>query len=90
MLPRGRATLVLCLLGPAGALSSAAEGPCDILVAAGNPCVAAHSTVRALYGGYTGHLYEVARPDNETADIGVLEAGQPNTYRVSVCAVAHS
>ena len=27
---------------------AAAEGPCDILVAAGNPCVAAHSTTRAL------------------------------------------
>lgn len=72
MLPR--ATLVLWLLGPASALSSA-EGPCDILVAAGNPCVAAHSTVRALYGSYTGHLYQVARPNNETADVGVLEEG---------------
>ena len=27
---------------------SAAEGPCDILDAAGNTCVAAHSTTRAL------------------------------------------
>ena len=27
---------------------AAAEGPCDILGAAGNPCVAAHSTTRAL------------------------------------------
>eukprot|EP01043_Picozoa_sp_COSAG02_P010207 COSAG02_NODE_354_length_24016_cov_208.299231_18_plen_86_part_00 len=36
------------LLLPAAALASmvAAEGPCDILAAAGNPCVAAHSTVR--------------------------------------------
>ena len=66
---------VLCLiLGPTSALSSA-EGPCDILGAAGNPCVAAHSTVRALYGSYAGHLYTVARSNNETADIGVLEAG---------------
>jgi hypothetical protein len=30
-------------------VAAAADGPCDILVAAGNPCVAAHSTVRALY-----------------------------------------
>ena len=30
------------------------NGPCDILAAAGNPCVAAHSTVRALYSGYRG------------------------------------
>jgi non-reducing end alpha-L-arabinofuranosidase len=74
MLPR--AALALCILGrAASAPSSAAEGPCDLLVAAGNPCVAAHSTVRALYGRYSGHLYQVARPDNSTADIGVLEAG---------------
>lgn len=32
------------------------EGPCDILGAAGNPCVAAHSTVRALYKAYNGPL----------------------------------
>lgn len=38
-----------------------AEGPCDILAAAGNPCVAAHSTVRALYSGYRGPLYSVQR-----------------------------
>ena len=36
-----------------------AEGPCDILGAAGNPCVAAHSTVRALYAAYDGPLYKV-------------------------------
>ena len=32
----------------------AADGPCDILGRAGNPCVAAHSTVRALYSKYAG------------------------------------
>ena len=31
---------------------AAAEGPCDITGAAGNPCVAAHSTTRALYAAY--------------------------------------
>ena len=72
-MPRA-ATLVLGLLGPAIALSPP-EGPCDILAAAGNPCVAAHSTVRALFARYAGPLYRVARPNNETADIGVLEAG---------------
>ena len=35
----------------------AADGPCDILGRAGNPCVAAHSTVRALYAKYEGPLY---------------------------------
>jgi hypothetical protein len=34
------------------ALAAAAEGPCDITGKAGNPCVAAHSTVRALYAAY--------------------------------------
>ena len=52
-----------------------AEGPCDILVAAGNPCVAAHSTVRALYKNYSGPLYRVDRTDGRTANVGVLETG---------------
>ena len=68
------ATVALCLLGRASALPSV-EGPCDILAAAGNPCVAAHSTVRSLFGSFAGNLYQVARPNNETADVGVLEAG---------------
>ena len=49
------------LLLSAAAPTSAAEGPCDILAAAGNPCVAAHSTVRALYKSYSGSLYRVSR-----------------------------
>jgi len=55
--------------------TAAAEGPCDILGAAGNPCVAAHSTVRALYAKYDGPLYNVTRPDGKSANIGVLKAG---------------
>ena len=55
--------------------SVAAEGPCDILVAAGNPCVAAHSTVRALYAAYSGPLYRVSRTDGRDADVGPLKAG---------------
>ena len=59
----------------AGAVA-AAEGPCDILGAAGNPCVAAHSTVRALYANYSGPLYNVTRAsDRKSALVGVLEAG---------------
>lgn len=51
-------------------------GPCDIYAAGGTPCVAAHSTVRALYGSYNGSLYQVRRAsDNATRDIGVLAAG---------------
>ena len=40
--------------------------PCDIYGAAGTPCVAAHSTVRALFAGYAGGpMYEVQRADGE-------------------------
>ena len=72
----GLATLSSQLL-PAAASMQHAEGPCDILAAAGNPCVAAHSTVRALFGQYAGPLYRVTRPNanNASANISVLEAG---------------
>ncbi|MCX5425781.1 arabinofuranosidase catalytic domain-containing protein [Streptomyces sp. NBC_00078] len=50
--------------------------PCDIYAAGATPCVAAHSTVRALYGSYNGPLYQVRRAsDNATRDIGVLASG---------------
>ena len=56
--------------------ASAAEGPCDIYAAAGTPCVAAHSTVRALFSAYSGPLYKVQRmSDNATVDVGVLAPG---------------
>jgi non-reducing end alpha-L-arabinofuranosidase len=52
------------------------SGPCDIYSVGGTPCVAAHSTVRALYGSYDGTLYQVRRSsDNATRDIGVLAPG---------------
>ena len=60
---------------PGGAGSSASsrpKGPCDIYGAAGDPCVAAHSTTRALYAAYNGPLYQVLRQsDGKTLDIGV-------------------
>jgi beta-glucosidase len=37
------------------------KGPCDIYAAAGDPCVAAYSTTRALYAAYNGPLYQVIR-----------------------------
>jgi hypothetical protein len=53
-----------------------AQGPCDIYAAGGTPCVAAHSTTRALYGAYNGRLYQVRRSsDNSTRDITLLSAG---------------
>jgi non-reducing end alpha-L-arabinofuranosidase len=55
---------------------AAVPGPCDIYASGGTPCVAAHSTTRALYGAYNGPLYQVRRSsDNATQDIGVLSAG---------------
>ena len=69
-----RAALVvfLVLLG----LAVAAEGPCDILGAAGNTCVAAHSTVRALYASYSGPLYRVTRTTtNASANINATRPG---------------
>jgi hypothetical protein len=54
-------------------LPSRPEGPCDIY-AAGDPCVAAHSTTRALYASYSGPLYQVLRQsDGKTLDIGVVQ-----------------
>src|SRR4051794_36732364 len=56
--------------------AQAATGPCDIYGSGGTPCVAAHSTTRALYGAYSGRLYQVRRAsDNATRDIGTLGAG---------------
>lgn len=53
----------------------AATGPCDIY-ALDTPCIAAHSTTRALYGGYAGALYRVRRAvDNATLDVGVADDG---------------
>jgi hypothetical protein len=50
------------------------KGPCDIYAAAGAPCVAAHSTTRALYASYNGPLYQVMRQsDGKTLDIGVVQ-----------------
>ena len=50
--------------------------PCDIYFNAGTPCVAAHSTTRALFASYDGPLYQVKRTsDNATLDIPLLKAG---------------
>ena len=59
-----------------GTAQAAASGPCDIYAAGGTPCVAAHSTARALYASYNGPLYQVRRAsDNATANIGVISPG---------------
>jgi non-reducing end alpha-L-arabinofuranosidase len=49
------------------------KGPCDLYAAAGDACVAAHSTTRALYAAYDGPLYQVLRQsDMKTLDVGVV------------------
>src|ERR1700761_5362186 len=65
------------LASGAGSPSKAAtQEPCDIYAAAGTPCVAAHSTTRALYAAYSGPLYQVRRAsDNATATLSPLSAG---------------
>ena len=56
---------------PAG--SQRPQGPCDLYAGAGTPCVAAHSTTRALYASYNGPLYQVRRlSDDRLKDIGVV------------------
>src|SRR5689334_1659464 len=50
------------------------KGPCDIYGDASDPCVAAHSTTRALYASYNGPLYQVLRQsDGKTLDISVVQ-----------------
>lgn len=55
------------------------QGPCDIYAVGDAPCVAAHSSTRALYAAYDGPLYQVMRKsDGETLDIGVVPPGEGN------------
>jgi hypothetical protein len=67
------ATAVVAVSGTANAAGTL---PCDIYASGGTPCVAAHSTTRALFGAYSGSLYQVRRwSDGATSNIGVLSAG---------------
>jgi len=62
--------------GDGGVTPPTGSRPCDIYAAATNTCVAAHSTVRALFSAYTGNLYQVKRAsDSKTQDIAVGEGG---------------
>jgi len=57
-----------------GAALPRPQGSCDIYAAAGDACVAAHSTTRALYASYNGPLYQVLRQsDGKTLDIGIVQ-----------------
>jgi len=71
---RARA-IALAIVGT-GSLAAAAAGPCDLYASGGTPCIAAHSTTRALYGAFTGSLYQVKRgSDGATTNIAPLSAG---------------
>src|SRR5689334_12769342 len=60
--------------GSPGAAPARPKGPCDVYAAANAPCVAAHSTTRALYAAYNGPLYKVLRQsDGKTLDIGLVQ-----------------
>ncbi|KAI0522034.1 carbohydrate-binding module family 42 protein [Xylaria bambusicola] len=84
------------ILALAASASLAAAGPCDIYASGGTPCVAAHSTTRALYDSYSGSLYQVLRgSDNATTDIRPLSAGgiansatQDNFCNGSTCLIS--
>jgi hypothetical protein len=64
------------MVATVGVSQAAGPLPCDIYGSAGNPCIAAHSTTRALFTAYNGPLYQVRRAsDNATTNIGLLAAG---------------
>jgi hypothetical protein len=66
----------LFALGLLATGSLVAAGPCDIYASGNTPCIAAHSTTRALYSAFSGSLYQVKRgSDNHTTDIAPLTAG---------------
>jgi hypothetical protein len=77
LLGAAAALVTSALVSTGGAPARAAgTGPCDIYGNAGTPCVAAHSTTRALFGTYSGPLYQVRRAsDNATTNISPLSAG---------------
>lgn len=75
LLKKSKASSVLALSLLASS-KLAAAGPCDIYNTGGTPCVAAHSTTRALYSAYSGSLYQLKRAsDGTTTDVGVVAAG---------------
>ena len=68
--------IILVIGLPSMSRTATTPRPCDIYGSAGTPCVAAHSTTRALYAAYNGPLYQVRRSSNNTSqDIGLLSVG---------------
>src|SRR5438477_4895102 len=79
LLPIAAAVATAMAAPAAQASPSRPQGPCDLYAAGGTPCVAAHSTTRALFAAYNGPLYQVMRlSDHRVKDIGaVAPAGGP-------------
>ena len=76
LMPRARRACLPAAFLFAASASSFASCPCDIYKTGGTPCIAAHSTVRSLYGSFAGNLYQVRRSsDNTMKDIPVLSPG---------------
>lgn len=72
---RSKASSALAL-GFLASTNLVSAAPCDIYGNGGTPCVAAHSTTRALYSAYTGSLYQLKRSsDGTTADVHPVTAG---------------
>ncbi|CAN9319057.1 unnamed protein product [Alternaria alternata] len=72
-MPSQRNTLVLGLAATASVVTA---GPCDIYATGNTPCIAAHSTTRALYSSFSGSLYQVKRgSDGATTNVAPLSAG---------------
>ena len=54
------------VMTPAAPAAGTPKGPCDIYAEDGGPCVAAHSTVRALYATYAGPLYQLRKASDDS------------------------
>ncbi|KAI4612775.1 uncharacterized protein J4E87_010038 [Alternaria ethzedia] len=66
----------IAALGLVATGSFVAAGPCDIYASGNTPCIAAHSTTRALYNSFSGSLYQVKRgSDGATTNVAPLSAG---------------
>ena len=80
-----------------GAILSGAT-PCEILAAAGNNCIAAHSTTRVIYPGYSGPLYQVCKGtavagpnscmNGTTMDIGSVDGYADSASQDTFCSGA--
>ncbi|HPG39410.1 MAG TPA: arabinofuranosidase catalytic domain-containing protein [bacterium] len=65
------------IVATANAIPPRPAGPSDIYTTGGYPCVAAHSTTRALFASYNGPLYQVMRrSDGKTLDIGIVQPSE--------------